>query len=430
MAQVAASNDLPVTRFERIPRNAGIAIVVMCAVGLVALIAGLLTDADRAWRAYLFNWLYFTSIAMGAVMLAVLVTITRGVWSRPIRRMALAFVAFLPLSYLLLIPLLFASDQIFPWLHEPLPPGKEAYLNVPFLAFRQLVALGALYAMALLFAYWSLRPDLALLRARSSGRERELYDRLTRDREGQEIEESKAYRKVAVLGPAIALLFAAAFSLIAWDFVMSLEPDWFSTLIGPYFFMAAILGGIAATAIFTIVCTRALKVERVVAPSQFHDLGKLTFAFCVFWAYLLFSQYIVIWYGLLPGEQSFVAHRFAPPFAALARVVFLCLFVLPFFGLLGVAPKKRPPILAMFAGIVLIGLWLERLLLVYPSYYAGAENLPIGWHEIGTALLFAGLMLLALMVFATRFPMFQLWQPMSELELEGVKVELSEAQLG
>lgn len=420
------SNELPIKWFEQEPKKASAVAVGLVVVGLALTVAALMTDPLRAWRAYTVNWLFFTSISMGAVMLAVMVSMTRGVWSRPIRRIALSFVAFLPVSFVLLIPLLFAADGIFPWTHEALPAGKENYLNVPFFAVRQLVGLGALFVLALAFAYWSLRPDLGLVREQDGGRVGTRFDRLTRGWLGQEAEETRAQRKIAVLGPIICLVYALAFSLVSWDFVMSLEPEWFSTLIGPYFFMGAILGGIAATAILTAAYVRALKVD-VVQPSQMHDIGKLTFAFCVFWAYLLFSQFIVIWYGLLPVEQSFVIHRFEPPFTHLAQAVFFCLFVLPFFGLLGVAPKKRTPILATFAGIILVGLWLERLLLVYPSFYTGAERLPIGWQEIGGALLFAGLLLSALLAFATRFPLFQLWQPASELELEGIEAETAAA---
>lgn len=422
MSHGSESKELPLKWFEREPKKAAGTAVGLVVIGLALTVAALFTDPQRAWHAYLVNWLFFSSIAMGAVMLAVMVTMTRGVWSRPMRRIALSFVAFLPVSYALLIPLLFAARSIFPWLHEPLPAGKEAYLNVPFVSVRQLVGLGALYVLALVFAYWSLRPDLGLVREQVGDRLGGLYDRLTRGWLGQEAEETRAQRRIAVLGPIICLVYAVAFSFVSWDFVMSLEPEWFSTLIGPYFFMGAVLGGIAATVILTVAYVRALNVD-VVQPSQMHDIGKLTFAFCVFWAYLLFSQYIVIWYGLLPVEQSFVIHRFEPPYTHLAQVVFLCLFVLPFFGMLGVVPKKRAPILATFAGIILVGLWLERLLLVYPSYYTGAERLPLGWQEIGVALLFAGLLLSALLAFATRFPLFQIWQPASELELEGLEVE-------
>src|SRR5690606_2536148 len=127
-------------------------------------------------------------------------------------------------------------------------------------------------------------------------------------------------------------------------------------LIGPYFFMAAFLGGIAATGLLSIGYTRALGHESYYGWSQRHDLGKLTFAFCVFWAYLLFSQFIVIWYGKLPVEQGFLVHRFEEPYDSIALSVFLGLFVLPFFGLLGVTPKKRPGTYGIFASIILLGL--------------------------------------------------------------------------
>jgi hypothetical protein len=146
----------------------------------------------------------------------------------------------------------------------------------------------------------------------------------------------------------------------------------------------------------------------------------------VFWAYLFFSQYIVIWYGMLPGEQSFVIHRFMAPFGLIAKLVFLFVFVIPFFGLLGAATKRNPRILTLFGGLILLGLWLERYLLVYPSYHIGTTELPLGWQEVGTALFFAGLLILSVLRFLHRYPVFQLWQPMSEIELQGVEVEVSE----
>src|SRR5690606_17606918 len=105
------------------------------------------------------------------------------------------------------------------------------------------------------------------------------------------------------------------------------------------------------------------------------------------------------------------------PYRVIAQIVFLCLFIMPFGGLLGVAPKKRPEILATFAAIILLGLWLERYLLVYPSLYIGVEQVPLGWQEIGMGLGFVGLLVGSVLAFATRFPLFQLWQPAGELEL-------------
>jgi len=278
-----------------------------------------------------------------------------------------------------------------------------------------------------MFARAALRPDLGLIKGQMTGKLAALYDRMTRNWRGQEAEEAHAHRVLSKLAPALALLYALGMSIVAFDFVMSLEPHWFSTLIGPYFFMGAFLSGLAVTGVTALAYVRKLGMPDVVSASQFHDLGKLTFGFTVFWGYLFFSQFIVIWYGLLPGEQSFVVHRFTAPFSIVAKLVGIGVFVIPFFGLLGVAPKKSPRVLTLFGGVSLLALWLERYLLVYPSYYMGAESLPLGWQEIGTALLFAGLVLGSLMWFASRFPIFQLWQPMSELELKGIEVPIEEA---
>jgi Ni/Fe-hydrogenase subunit HybB-like protein len=420
-----ANSDVPVARFETVPTGVRLAIPALVLLGTAALVGGMLTDPDRAWRAYLHNWLFFTGLAQGAVMLAVVVTIAKGMWSRTIRRIALSFVAFLPIAWLLLIPLLVVAPRIFPWIAEPVA-GKGAYLNLPFLAIRNLVLLGVLFTVSLIFARTALRPDLGLLKGQVHGKLAALYDRMTRNWRGQEAEEVHAHRVLSKLAPALALLYALGMTVVAWDFVMSLEPHWFGTLIGPYFFMGAFLSGLAVTGITTLACVRGLGLPDVVSSSQFHDLGKLTFGFTVFWGYLFFSQFIVIWYGLLPGEQSFVVHRFTAPFSIIAKLVGIGVFVIPFFGLLGVAPKKNPYVLSLLGGVSLVSLWLERYLLVYPSWYTGADHLPLGWPEVGTALLFAGLMLGALMYFATRFPLFQLWQPASELELRGVELPAEE----
>src|SRR5690606_30872885 len=188
--------------------------------------------------AYLFNWLFWTSIAQGAVVFAAAVAITRGGWARAARRIALSFVAFLPIALVLFLPILIGAGSIFPWIEHPVP-GKDVYLNVPFLAVRDLVALGAVLVLSLRFAYWSLRPDAGLIRDPVPERLRGLYDRLTRDWQGQAAEEERAHQKLSRFGPALALVYAIGFSFIAFDLVMSLEPHWFSTLIGPYFFTAA-----------------------------------------------------------------------------------------------------------------------------------------------------------------------------------------------
>lgn len=424
MADHSMSHELPFRRLDPLPRVLSVAAPALTVVGAVVFIAALLIDPARAWHAYLFNWLWAMSIAQGAVMLAVVVTIAKGIWSRPLRRYALSWVAFLPVAYLLMLPLLFfGAEHIFPWIEHPVA-GKEAYLNMPFLTVRNLLVLAALFGTSLYFAYTMLRPDLGRVRGTADDRWPDMYARLTRGWRGQEPEDARANDRLGKLAPAMVIAYAIGFTIVAWDWGMSLEPHWFSTLFGPYFFMGAFLGGLALTALTAITYDRNRQFYGVVPPTGFHDIGKLNFGFVVFWAYLFFSQYIVIWYGKLPLEQEYLIHRLVPPFKYVSVAVFFSLFVLPFFGLLGVTAKKRPNILAAFSALLLFGLWLERYTLVYPSLYIDVETLPLGWREIGTMPLFAGLLLLAHGWFARRFPMLQMWRPRTELELEGVPVQL------
>jgi len=417
------SYELPARRIENLHPGLRTAVPALIVIGAIAFVAALMTNPARAWQAYHYNWLFFTGIAQGAVLIAVVTSIAKGLWSRPIRRFALAFVAFLPISYILLIPLLiFGSDHIFEWIHEPFTNGKEAWLNKPFMMGRQLIGLGILFTTSLVFAYTALRPDMGLMRSNVPPRLKGMYDWFTRDWRGQEAEEAHASKRLTVLGPTMALMYALFMGSVAWDFIMSLEPHWFSSLIGPFYFMGSFLGGLMATALLTIALRGRMGLEDWVLPSTLHDLGKLSFGFTVFWGYLFFSQFIVIWYGLLPLEQSFIIHRFEPPFRIIAQLVGVCLFLIPFFGLIGVTAKRTPAIYATFASISLFGLWMERYLLTYPSFYIGAKDIPFSWIEPGMALLFGGLLLAALSWFLTRMPMFQVWQPAGELELQGVQV--------
>jgi hypothetical protein len=127
---------MPARRIEGLSPGLRIAIPALILLGAVAFAAALAVDAPRAWRAYPFNWLYFTAIAQGAVILAVVVSIAKGMWSRPVRRIALAFSAFLPVAYISVLPILFiGAEHIFPWIEHPIA-GKDVWLNQPFMVAR------------------------------------------------------------------------------------------------------------------------------------------------------------------------------------------------------------------------------------------------------------------------------------------------------
>ena len=202
-------------------------------------------------------------------------------------------------------------------------------------------------------------------------------------------------------------------SIIVYDWVMTLEPHWYSTMIGPWFFMGAFWGGIASTALWSLYLrTQDKEFKNHIGLQQRHDIGKLAFAFSVFWTYLFFGQYLVIWYGKLPWEQAWIVHRSDPeswgPYSLL--VIVMC-FVIPFAGLLGRKPKMKPKLLAFFTSVIVIGLWLERYGMVAPSLWHEGDPIFTIWQPL-IGCMFLGLYLGAVRWFLTTFPAMQIWQPM------------------
>jgi hypothetical protein len=408
--------------------------VILILLGAVAFVGTWVRDPDQAWRAYVVNWLFFTSIACGAMLLVAATTIVKARWNWSVRRVGLAFSAFLPVSFILLLPMLGLGEDYFPWIeamaHDPIVQKKAAYLNMPFLITRNVVGLALLFCGFLYMAYVYLRPDLGLVKdgggsaGGDAGRIR-WAQRLTQGWRGQEKEEVRSYRTLKKMAPGLVVLYAAVMSIVAFDWAMSLEPHWYSTIFGAWFFMGALWGGVAATAWAVVYAKgRDPDLNKLMGVQQLHDLGKLSFAFTVFWAYLFFSQYLVIWYGKLPWEQAWIIHRAEAPWSDLSVLAVLLCFVIPFAGLIGRKAKMTPWILRLFAAVILIGLWLERYLMVVPSIHDGHPTITMLEPAIG--LLFLGLLLGSVRWFLSTFPAVQIWQPM--VDPESMEAEVREVE--
>ena len=423
MHDVTIPAELPAHYLDR-SRGAVLLAVLLTVTGVAAFIAYLLISPDRAWQAYVSNWLFFTSIAQGAIILCAGTVITKARWNWSVRRISLAFGAFLPLSFFLLLPMLTLREDYFPWIElmatDELVQAKAAYLNIPFLTVRQIAGALLLFGLSLWFMYLALRPDLGPERdADEDGHPARLWwrARLAGGWRGNTAEEAASWSRLKVLSPTLVLVYAVVMSVFAIDWAMSLEPHWLSTMFPPWFFMGAFWGGAAATALAAVLLKRrnALADEHI-STYQLHDLGKLTFAFSVFWTYLFFSQYLVIWYGKLPWEQEWIVHRSGAEWGPLGLLVIVLCFVVPFSGLIGERPKTVPVWLGGIALLALAGLWLERYLLIAPSLHeAGSATITIWEPLIGLG--FLGLFGGASHWFLSTFPMIQLWQPKPEPEM-------------
>jgi hypothetical protein len=359
-----------------------VAALVGAAAFLWALVSG---QPARVWQSWHVNFMFWTGLAQGLVVFAATQKLAKGHWSGVIIRFAEAAAAFLIVSLGLYVGLFLGRFWIFTWLHEP-RPDVGTWLETKYFFARN----GAIYVILTWLSWRFVRHDMAPDRG-------ELAD-------GRPAERLAGRSEITREAALLVLAYAFGYSLLAFDLMMSLAHKWVSNLFGAFYFMGSFLAALMALAVLAIAVRRRMGLESLISAKQLHDLGKLCFGFTVFWAYLMWAQYLVIWYGNLPEETYFVFYRLIGPWKPVGVLVFLLVFVIPFVGLLGVRPKRHAPTFFTFAVVSLAGIWLERYLEVVPSINGGAGP-AIGVPEIGVTVLFAGLFLLSYGWFATRYPM-------------------------
>jgi len=285
-----------------------------------------------------------------------------------------------------------------------LSPGKALWLSRPFMFARMLLGLLLLFGLGWSLVRADLVPDVYLAREVVSGVRRQRFERMLAGFDGSEVHRLAQRAKIHRMAAAYIPLYALVATIVAFDGIMALQPHWFSNLLGEFYFMGYFLAGHTLLALLMLYGRSQLGIVDLVSPKQRHDLGKLAFGFTVFWAYLMWAQFLVIWYGNLPEETGFVFARLWGPWLPIGGTVLTGLFLVPFWGLLFVATKKWPPTLALFSTVSLVALWLERYLLVLPS--VTKESGPVvGVPEVGPTLALLGLFLLAYALFARTFPM-------------------------
>jgi hypothetical protein len=342
-------------------------------VGVAAFVAGL-TDGSalRVWEVFLVNLLFWMGIAQGGICASASFYLSNARWGGVgLYRLAESFVNFLPLSFLLFWVLLAGRHLLFVWIDHPLPE-KADWLNVPYFFSRDGVALLVMTLLSLWFVRISRRDDICQWAAST----------------GDIGDSPPPIRRLAVF---VTLAYALIYTLIAFDLVMSLAPRWHSTLFGAYFFTGAYWSAVVMMSLIAAITGRRVTdEEKHLYHDALHDIGKLFFACSVFWVYLLFAQYIVIWYGDMPAETFFVAPRVNYlPWGSLGWTAFCLVWAVPFCVLMGQKPKRTPAIIGTVAVVGLIGMWIERYVLVVPSL--SPHHIPFGWIEILITVGFMGL---------------------------------------
>lgn len=319
------------------------------AVGLALSLGLRAADPKQFAFSWLVAFLFFLSLALGALYFVLIHFATQAGWGIVVRRLAENTMATLPLFALLFVPVLLGMAELFPWVHgiaegkDRVLVGKAPYLNAPFFIGRAVVY----------FAFWS---AIAMFYVRRSRRQDGTRDAAI----------SVGLRRFS--GPAVIVL-AITQTFAAVDWIMSLDPNWYSTIFGVYWFAGSFVSVFALLTLMAVLLRRAGPMADVVGAEHFHDLGKLLFAFTVFWAYIGFSQYFLIWYGNIPEETIFFRHRLEGSWTALSLLLAGGHFIVPFFFFMPRTIKRKPALLAAGATWMLAMHLVDVYWLVMPALH-------------------------------------------------------------
>ena len=338
--------------------------------GALVTLVGALLDAPQFYRSYLVAWLLWLGIALGCSAVAMLHHLSRGAWGVVIRRVLEAAARTLPALAVLFVPVLLGMPHLYVWTQEAVVEAdaalaeKALYLNEPFF-----IARAGFY-----FLVWI---GFALLLSRLSGRQ---------DASG----DPALFRRMQQVAAAGLVLYCLTISFAAFDWLMSIDPHWYSTIFGVYMIGGQGLAAFAFVVAVAFFLSRRPPMDAVYQPRHFHDYGNLMLAFVMLWAYFAVSQYLIIWAGNLPGEIRWFLARRQGPWPWLAAALALFHFGLPFLLLLSRGLKRQMRALAAVALLVLFMRWVDLYWLAVPSFH---EPSAFHWLDLATMVAVGGVWL-------------------------------------
>jgi hypothetical protein len=318
----------------------------VCAIGLVM-------NPSQFVRSFLPAYMWLLSVTLGALGLAMVHQVSGGAWGVVIRRILGAATRTLPLLTILFIPIALGLHSLYPWADaahvadDPILQWKQPYLNVPFFLARAAIYFAAWNLIAYLLNKWSVEQD--------------------------ETGDPAIPRKMQVLSAGGLLAYGLTITFAAFDWLMSLEPHWFSTIYG-----VLVMGGQALTAIaFSIVVlgwlVRRAPFNALITESHFHDLGNLMMGFTMLWTYFGFSQYLIIWAANIPEETEWYLHRTGHGWQYMALVLVVFHFAVPFMVLLHRAIKRNAAMVSKVAALILVMRFVDLYWLSAPAFAHGGE---------------------------------------------------------
>jgi hypothetical protein len=323
--------------------------VVLALLGAVACAILGPADPKQFFFSWLVSFLFFLSLALGALFFVLIQYASQGGWGIVVRRIGETVFATLPVLAALSLPVFLGLHDLYEWAHpgaadhDAVIRWKAPYLNVPFFLIRA----------ALYFASWSF---IAVLYYRGSRGQDATGDPRV----------SARLRRLA--GPAIIVL-ALTQTFASIDWIMSLTPHWYSTIFGVYFFAGSFVGFIALLSVVAAAMRRAGLMDTLISAEHLHDIGKFLFAFTAFWAYIAFSQFFLMWYANLPEETTWYKARMEGSWMQVSLLLMAGHFVAPFFYLMGRTVKRNGAALAVGGAWVLAMHFVDLYWQIMPTLH-------------------------------------------------------------
>jgi hypothetical protein len=343
--------------------------LVAIAAGVIATVPGLWQDPQRAWAGVLLAGYGLAGVGLGGLLFIAMQYAAGARWGVAFRRVPEAMVAALPFGAAAIAAVLVLYPSLYAWTADAahLAGFKGWWLSLPFFRGRAAIYIGTW----LLFGFLIVRTSHA------------------QDGDGA----ARWTRANVRWSLAFIAVFALTFWLASFDWIMSLDPHWYSTIFGIYNFAGLFLAALAVIILLALALRRSGALGGALTDEHLHDLGKLLFAFSTFWMYIWFSQYMLIWYANIPEEAEYYVLRREGSWLGLFYANVLLNWVLPFVALLSRPAKRRAALLASICAVVLAGRWVDLYLMIAPS--TGAVTPRVGLPELAPTVVAIAVFLLA-----------------------------------
>jgi len=356
-----------------VSRNFKIITLILIGIGLLSFILGLLSDSQTTWASYLIVNYYFLSLAMGGAFFFVIQVITQSGWSSAFKRVPEAMMSYIPFAAVFFLLLFFGMHDIYHWSHDeavaadPLIEHKSPFLNIPFFFIRMVVCFILWIVFTMILKRLSLKEDAA--------DKSDLSGIMTL------FGKSELYSKI------LAFILALTFSLTAFDWIMSIDVHWYSTIFALKNLVAAFLHGVS---ILTLIVFILYKRGFFPFLNKFHlhDFARYIFMLSIVWGYFWFAQFMIIWYGNIPEETIYYNVRWQNGWKVLFFLEIVLNWAIPFMVLLPVKASRNMTLIFVIIIFLIIGQYIDLFVQVIPGT---TGLLKFGWIEAGMFLGYAGL---------------------------------------